>query len=250
MNDEPKSFEPQTQHPLSFHEEIPGRWQGRDIVYFGCAFVALSMFAPGLVNQLPFEGESANAFRALAGTIAVELTLIGLIYALARFGHGLSFMEEMRWSHDYKVRNGTLLTLGMGLAFSVMVVSSVFPPSSPPIEQLLSTPEAVAVFAIFGITVAPFLEELLFRGFLFRVLEQTAGVSVAIRVTAVLFALLHVPQLWGSWAGMLLIFAVGFILSTLRARTGSLIPTVIVHTAYNGMLFLAFAVGSLAQETV
>jgi membrane protease YdiL (CAAX protease family) len=245
MNDEP-----QTQRPLNFEEEVTGKWRGRDMVYFGCAFIALSMFTPGLVNLFPFRGESANAFRALAGTMIVELTLIGLIYAQARYGHGLSFMEEMRWSHDYKVRNGTLMTLGMGLAFSVMIVSSIFPPSSPPIEQLLSTREAVAIFAIFGIVFAPFLEELLFRGFLFRVLEQTAGVSVAIRVTAVLFALLHVPQLWGSWAGMLLIFSVGFILSTLRARTGSLIPTVIVHTAYNGMLFLAFAAGSIAEGSV
>jgi membrane protease YdiL (CAAX protease family) len=222
-------------------------WKGRDIVYFGCAFVALNLFVPGLVNQLPFDGDGSTAFRALAGTLIVEVALIALIYALVRWQHGLSFLEEMRWSHDYEVSNGRLLTLGMGLAFSVMIVSSVFPPSNPPIEQLLSTPEAIALFAVFGIAIAPFLEELLFRGFLFRVLEQTAGVSSAVRVTAILFALLHVPQLWGSWAGMLLIFAVGFVLSTLRQRTNSLIPTVIVHTAYNGMLFLAFAVGTLAQ---
>ena len=246
MNDDPP-----TQRTIRFDdEERVGGWRGRDMVYFGCAFVALNMFAPGLVDLIPFEGESAAAFRALVGTIIVELTLIGLIYALTRYAHGLSFLEEMRWSRDYKVHNGTLLTLGMGLAFSVMIVSSVFPPSSPPIEQLLNTPEAIAIFAVFGIAIAPFLEEVLFRGFLFRVLEQTAGVTAAVRVTAVLFALLHVPQLWGSWAGMLLIFAVGFILSTLRARTGSLIPTVIVHTAYNGMLFFAFAVGSLFQGSV
>jgi membrane protease YdiL (CAAX protease family) len=250
MNDEPPSHETRTQRSLNFEEEDAGKWRGRDIVCFGFVFIALNMFVPGLVNLLPFRGESANAFRALVGTVIVQLTLIGLIYALARYEHGLRFLEEMRWSRDYKVRNGTFLTLGMGLAFSVMLVSSVFPPSSPPIEELLSTREAVVIFAIYGIAFAPFLEELLFRGFLFRVLEQTAGVSVAILVTAVLFALLHVPQLWGSWAGMLLIFAVGFILSTLRARTGSLIPTVIVHTAYNGMLFLAFAVGSLYEGSV
>ncbi len=242
------SDDPPTQRPIRFNdEEDAGQWRGRDMVYFGCAFVVLNMFAPGLVDLLPFEGESAGTFRALVGTIIVELTLIGVIFALTRYAHGLSFLEEMCWSRDYKVHNGTLLTLGMALAFSVMIVSSVFPPSNPPIQQLLNTPEAIAIFAIFGIAIAPFLEEILFRGFLFRVLEKTAGVTAAVRVTAVLFALLHVPQLWGSWAGMLLIFAVGFILSTLRARTGSLIPTVIVHTAYNGMLFFAFAVGSLFQ---
>jgi hypothetical protein len=130
-----------------------------------------------------------------------------------------------------------------------MVVSSLFPPSSPPIERLLDTPEAILTFAVFGIVFAPVLEELLFRGFLFRVLDAIAGATTAVRATAILFAMLHVPQLWGSWAGILVIFAVGYTLSSLRSRTGSIIPSIIVHTAYNSMLFLAFALSTLVQES-
>lgn len=227
--------------------EIGDTWRGRDIVYFGLAFLVLGMFVPQFVQMLPFGSTNADAFRALAGTLVVELLLVGLVYALARWSHGLSFLEEMGWSRDYTTNNGTLFSLGVGLALAVMIVASISPPSSPPIERLLSTPESIAVFAIFGIAVAPFLEEVLFRGFLFRVIERTASVGAAVRVTALLFGLLHVPQLWGSWAGMLLILAVGFVLSTLRARTGSIIPTLIVHTAYNGILFLAFVLGTLAS---
>ena len=47
-----------------------------------------------------------------------------------------------------------------------------------------------------------------------------------------------------------MIFAVGYVLSDLRERTGSMIPPLIVHTAYNGLLFLAFALSTLVQETV
>ena len=229
-------------------EKKTRRWRARDIVYFSGLFIALNLVTPGLVRQLPFGGESAEAFQALIGTVCVELILVGFVFVLSRFVYGLSFREEMRWSRDYSVSNGTLIVLGMGLAFFVMVVSSVFPPSSPPIQRLLNTPEAIAIFAVFGIAFAPLLEELMFRGFLFRVLEQLLGGSIAVRVTAVVFALLHVPQLWGSWAGMLVIFAVGCILSVLRQRTASLIPSVIVHMAYNGMLFVAFALGTLIQE--
>jgi membrane protease YdiL (CAAX protease family) len=224
------------------------RWRGRDIGFFIASFFLLNVVVVEFVNLLPFRGESADAMRALSGTLFVEVALIGLIAALVRLVYGLRFFQEMRWRRQYDASNVSLLVTGAALAFTVMLVSALFPPSSPPIERLLSTPQAVTAFAIFGIGFAPFLEEMMFRGFLFRVIEDIGGVSVAVRTTAVLFALLHVPQLWGSWAGMLVIFAVGYILSDLRHRTGSMIPPLIVHTAYNGMLFLAFAASTLAPQ--
>jgi membrane protease YdiL (CAAX protease family) len=60
--------------------------------------------------------------------------------------------------------------------------------------------------------------------------------------------LLHIPQLWGSWAGIALIFLVGYILSLVRARSNSVIPGIIIHTAYNGMLFAVFAVSTFVQK--
>jgi len=67
--------------------------------------------------------------------------------------------------------------------------------------------------------------------------------------TAALFTLLHVPQLWGSWAGILLILLVGYVLSLVRDRTNSLIPSFIIHTAYNAMLFGVFALSTLLGVT-
>ena len=104
------------------------------------------------------------------------------------------------------------------------------------------------IFAIFGIGVAPVFEEVIFRGFLFKVLAEMRGPSVAVPVTAVLFALLHIPQLWGSWAGIALIFLVGYILSQVREKSNSLIPSLIIHTSYNAMLFGVYVVGTLVQN--
>ena len=53
---------------------------------------------------------------------------------------------------------------------------------------------------------AGLFEEIIFRGFLFKVLSDVRGPDAAVVVTAILFALLHLPQLWGSWAGVALIF--------------------------------------------
>ena len=213
-------------------------------------FFLLNIIVGPIISFLPFQGESAVAMRALAGTLVVELALIGVIAFIVHFAYRLSFFEEMRWSRNYEANNGTLLALGAGLAVSVMIVSALFPPGSPPIERMLSTPGAIALFAVFGIAFAPFLEEIMFRGYLFRVIEDLFDGSVAVRATALMFAMMHVPQLWGSWAGMFVIFGVGYILSELRERSGSVIPCVVVHTAYNGMLFLTYMLATLAQESV
>jgi membrane protease YdiL (CAAX protease family) len=58
----------------------------------------------------------------------------------------------------------------------------------------------------------------------------------------------HVLQLWGSWAGVFMILVVGCVLSLARARSNSLIPSFIIHTAYNTMLFALGAVGTLLES--
>jgi hypothetical protein len=45
-----------------------------------------------------------------------------------------------------------------------------------------------------------------------------------------------------------LIFFVGYTLSLVRSKSNSLIPGLIIHTAYNGMLFGVYAVSTFVQE--
>ena len=53
------------------------KWRGRDITFFALSFIALSLIVPSLVSLLPIRGESADAIRALIGTLAVQLIVIG-----------------------------------------------------------------------------------------------------------------------------------------------------------------------------
>src|SRR5262249_1917645 len=81
-----------------------------------------------------------------------------------------------------------------------------------------------------GGLITVFLEELLFRGLLYRGLAASRiGIVGAIVVTSVMFAAFHF-QLWFSnhdwwhWMSATRIFLVGLLLGWLRARTGSLLP--------------------------
>ena len=78
---------------------------------------------------------------------------------------------------------------------------------------------------------APIVEELVFRGFLYRGLAASRlGIIGAILVTSVLWAGLHTDRTWLGFADVLFC---GLVLGWLRWRTDSTIPTLVVHGLYN-----------------
>ena len=88
-----------------------------------------------------------------------------------------------------------------------MVVSlalSVRPDSQPfPLERLFNSRTASYAIGMFAIGVAPVVEELVFRGLLFAILERAVGLRFAVVATAALFAGLHVPGILARLASHL-----------------------------------------------
>jgi len=73
---------------------------------------------------------------------------------------------------------------------------------------------------------------------------QNVNTAAAIVVTGLLFALLHQGQLARAWAPLLLLFVVGVVLTTVRARLDSLAASWIVHAGYNATLFALLYAGT------
>ena len=91
----------------------------------------------------------------------------------------------------------------------------------------------LAVMLLIGI-----LEELLFRGLLYRALEQKSE-TAAIVVSSLVFGLLHLLNLTGGTAQPLVLLqtafatALGFVFALILARGKSLIPCIAAHCAIN-----------------
>ena len=233
------------------------RWRGRDLAFFGGMFLILVVVAALIQEiirsfiQTPF----AEVVTVLVLTLFVEATLLTGTYVLVHKVYGLSWRNEMRISFHYDIGNRSLVFLGIALALSVVLVSALMttlfpdliPDQETPLEQLLTTPGSIVVFALFGVAIAPALEELMFRGFLFRVLEDVVGLSVTVWTSAAIFAVAHGGQLWPNWPAIVVILFVGYVLAKLRERTRSIVPGFIVHTVYNALLFLMFAFASLVE---
>ena len=105
---------------------------------------------------------------------------------------------------------------------------------------MLADPASRIAIAVMGVTVAPVVEEILFRGFLQPVLVASAGVFPGILITSVIFGALHLSQNGNLWQSGVVITLVGFVLGTVRHVTGSTRASTVVHIAYNTlpMVFL------------
>jgi uncharacterized protein len=101
--------------------------------------------------------------------------------------------------------------------------------------QAAGAPKRAAI-ALVVILVGPMLEEVLFRGALFRPMLKVHPAWMVILVTATLFALAHPAiQMY------LPIALVGLVLGVIRRASGSLVPSMLVHATFNAIPFYMMA---------
>jgi len=117
-------------------------------------------------------------------------------------------------------------------------------PKHIPMEDFLSTPVAAALTGVFAVSFGPLMEELFFRGFLYPVVARRFGVAIGILATSVAFGLIHAAQLAFAWGLVLIVFLVGLVLTIVRARTGSVGASFVVHVAYNSTLVVLGLIAS------
>ena len=135
---------------------------------------------------------------------------------------------------------GWYLFAGLLLSVALQVLAHWLPvPKNLPIDNMFRTPAEAWALSIFGTTLAPLMEELYFRGFLYPALSRRIGIPGAVLLTAVPFALLHVAQLGFAWGPVLVIFLVGMVLTMVRAKTNSVAAGLLIHMAYNGTITVA-----------
>jgi len=126
------------------------------------------------------------------------------------------------------------------LSFAFVQLLSLVTDENPTCEQGLAPTEwdgsragAFAAFFVAVVFVGPFVEELIYRGLGFALLAPF-GTWTAILATGVLFGAAH-----GLVVALPPLVVFGIVVAWLRSRTGSIYPTVLVHSAFNGIALVA-----------
>lgn len=204
--------------------------------------------APPTVTTVTLFLQALDEFTRLVVADLVATVLMVLLIGLAvRRSRRGSLWEVTGWSRrGPTVVAWTALALFFGLGWSSFVVwghdvAPIFGGGTETSDPVTPLDKALAeaslggaiALALVAVLVAPFVEELVFRGYLFRVLEVVRGRWPAFLLASLLFATLHVEQYWGDWRLILSILAGSLVLTALRLRSGSTLPSTVSHYAYN-----------------
>lgn len=182
------------------------------------------------------------------------------------------FFAGLEWRLAAALRMRKRLASAVIVCVVLAIVDAVLlpGPKETPIDQIFRIPGAAWLLFAFGITLAPFFEEMTFRGFLLpalctacdwcaeRIQHRPApqpdadgktqwslpAMAVASVLTSIPFALMHAEQTGYSLGPFVLLVCVSLALCWIRLSTRSLAASTIVHASYNLLLFLFMFAGT------
>jgi membrane protease YdiL (CAAX protease family) len=218
------------------------------------------------------QAAATNVQLILATEAILYLFTFALSFFIFPFFWHEKFFAGLQWRGAVALhRFWPLAATALGCAGLAALDEVLMPgPSNAPIEKMMRAPGAAWLMFAFGTTVAPFFEEMFFRGFLLPALctawdwaaEQFSqhpappldanghpqwSISAMIAgsiVTSIPFALLHVDQQGHSLGPFLLLILVSLVLCAVRLKTRSLAASTLVHAAYNFIIFALALIGT------
>ncbi len=214
-----------------------------------------------------------NDIHYTVGSMAIlYLVTIGAALLVFPLVWQKSLFAGLHWNARAAIEHYRLLLGAAGVCFVLAMVDEVVlpGPTNAPIDKLFDTRTAAWILFVFGVTCAPFFEEIIFRGFLLPALctafdwsveratgtppppldpsghpqWSLGGMVFASIATSVPFALMHAEQTAWSLGPFVLLVAVSLVLCWARLSTRSLAASVFVHAAYNFLLFSLMLIGT------
>ncbi|MGA2653059.1 MAG: type II CAAX endopeptidase family protein [Terracidiphilus sp.] len=245
------------------------------LVVFGwiCAgLLTLGALHFNLFGVSTIQKAETDIHYTLGSMIAVYL--VAFIAAIVVFPMlwGKSFFAGVQWNGENALRLRGRLFGAAFICFLFAIVNGLLMPGpeNAPIDKIFRAPGAAWLLFAFGITAAPFFEEILFRGFLLPALcsafdwasekihgenppalEENghphwsfAAMATSSVLTSIPFALMHAEQTGYSLGPFVLLVCVSLVLCWARLSTRSLAASVLVHASYNCLLFSFMLLGT------
>jgi membrane protease YdiL (CAAX protease family) len=168
------------------------------------------------------------------GELGIAGDALGIATQLAAAAAGLLFARrsvlEPRGTARWRIGMGLLhLWAALPVVLGAYLLCRLFGPEQRAVEQIRGRQEGWQGLVLLAVLVAPVAEEACFRGLVYPALRQTVSAPRAILLSSVAFALVHEPT---TWLPLLVLAAV---LAWLVETTGSVLPAIAAHMAFNAL---------------
>jgi len=208
-------------------------------------------------------------FLSILGVIPAHiLTVLVMWFLVVRFYHKPFFKAiGFEWPPSWGPVKGTIICvvtagvlLGIGLG-----ITYLYGGSKTQLDILIeSSTQARLATAFLAFATAPFVEELIYRGFLYTgmerffnavftalgqpALQSTVGVGLTVLIVSSMFAGVHVLQYYNNLAVIAVITLLSFTLTIIRAVTGKLLPCFVIHLVFNGIQSLLLVLSPYLEK--
>jgi membrane protease YdiL (CAAX protease family) len=222
-------------------ESPPPRLAMADGLIAVLAFVALQTVV-GFV--LSFSGVEPGTRIFVAFTVAGALVALGVLFALRRVPGLLRItgLRVPRFERRCGVLGASLLGVAGGLATALFAAAYLLVIAWLGLMPLAAEQAAHLTLmdgltrALLAVVAAPLVEELMFRGVLFRGMQRSFRPWVAVVLSAAVFAAIHPPL------GFIPVFTLGVVAALSFRRTGLLLTPIVAHAVYNFVIVVVLPV--------
>ncbi|MFF3865842.1 CPBP family intramembrane glutamic endopeptidase [Micromonospora sp. NPDC001898] len=199
----------------------------------------LAVVAVAFVGSQAVAAVAGSAWLALPLGVLTAVAAIFVYAWVVRRTERREVTEVARAGARARIIRGVLIGVGM---FAAVILNIAFI-GGYHVHGLGSVSGAVALLGFMA--AAATTEELLFRGVLFRIVEERTGTWIALLLTGVVFGLMHLlnpdASLWGAVA---IAIEAGFMLAACYAATRNLWVPIGLHFGWN------FAAGGIFSVVV
>jgi uncharacterized protein len=240
-----------------YPEDIDTPWEWADI-FLLVGFTVLAAFVVGNLLSLAFVADGVSRDQLmhssreqsqfiLATQALLYIAILVYFYLRIEIIRKLPFWETLGWR---PIETGALprryayvgfVFLGSVLCLIVTAASGAYGTKAKlPIQELFQDRKTAMWFVLMAVLIAPVVEEIVFRGYLYPVVARTFGIGWSVVITGSVFGLMHAQQLWGGWLQIGLLVIVGIVLTYVRAITRTVTASYLLHLGYNSFIALAF----------
>lgn len=245
-------------------------------------FALSGLFAAGILMQVSLRlhlfgivslpSAMTDIHYTLGSEVIVYVLMFGACILFFPMIWHRSFFEGVQWNGGIALRLRKQLFTTAAICFALALINGLMlpTPKNAPIDRIFRAPGAAWLLFLFGVTFAPFFEEMVFRGFILPALCTACdwinekATHVPIRpldehgqpqwsfmamvvgsiATSLPFAAMHAAQTGYSWGPFVLLVCVSLVLCWARLSTRSLAASVVVHASYNFLLFSVMMLGT------
>ena len=197
-------------------------------------YVVYKVFVQGTAEGL---GTDPNLiFISILGVLPAHALTFLIVWLVVTKNGRRPLWQTLGWSWPRNFGPWKAIGLAVLLLAFGGLVTQYLGGAETQLDQIInSSLKARFVTAFLAAGTGPLVEELVYRGVLYAAFQRVLGMTWAVVLVSMLFAGVHVLQYYNNLGVIAVVSLLSVALTLVRARTGRLLPSYIMHFVFNGI---------------